>query len=189
MNTAKFLICVGIVLFVQGHAAAQEPDAGKIEFLSSCGACHGSDAKGKGPIADQLKVTPADLTQLAKKNGGVFPSNAVYEKIDGRQEVQAHGRRDMPVWGFRYMHSPKLWSDFAFNPIGSHIDPSEDPETLRSESVSFPSSIICTEYRKKIERPICCGALVAIGTKRTSLWPHLSAHIDPGLAASRQALE
>ena len=37
MNTAKFLICVGIVLFVQGHAAAQEPDAGKIEFLSSCG--------------------------------------------------------------------------------------------------------------------------------------------------------
>ena len=104
MNTAKFLICVGIVLFVQGHAAAQEPDAGKIEFLSSCGACHGSDAKGKGPIADQLKVTPADLTQLAKKNGGVFPSNAVYEKIDGRQEVQAHGRRDMPVWGFRYMH-------------------------------------------------------------------------------------
>ncbi|MGA6935856.1 MAG: cytochrome c, partial [Pseudolabrys sp.] len=99
MNTAKFLICVGVVLFVQGHAAAQEPDAGKIEFLSSCGACHGSDAKGKGPIADQLKVTPADLTQLAKKNGGVFPSNAVYEKIDGRQEVQAHGRRDMPVWG------------------------------------------------------------------------------------------
>ena len=129
MNTAKFLSCVGIVLFVQGHAAAQEPDAGKIEFLSSCGACHGSDAKGKGPIADQLKVTPADLTQLAKKNGGVFPSNAVYEKIDGRQEVQAHGRRDMPVWGFRYMHSPKLWSDFAFNPTGSHIDPSEDPET------------------------------------------------------------
>jgi hypothetical protein len=27
----------------------------------------------------------------------------VYEKIDGRQEVKAHGTREMPIWGYRYM--------------------------------------------------------------------------------------
>lgn len=63
---------------------------------------HGSAAKGDGPMADQLGTAPAGLTQLAKKNGGIFPINAVYEKIDGRQEVKAHGSREMPVWGYRY---------------------------------------------------------------------------------------
>jgi len=42
---------------------------------------------------------PADLTILAKKNGGVFPTQHVYDVIDGRQEVAAHGPRTMPVWG------------------------------------------------------------------------------------------
>jgi mono/diheme cytochrome c family protein len=78
----------GHLLALQAQAWAQKVDLGKTEYLSSCGPCHGSDAKGKGALADQLKATPADLTQLAKKNGGVFPINAVYEKIDGRQEVK-----------------------------------------------------------------------------------------------------
>jgi hypothetical protein len=40
-----------------------------------------------------------NLTTLSKRNGGVFPFLRVYETIDGRQEVQMHGSRDMPVWG------------------------------------------------------------------------------------------
>jgi mono/diheme cytochrome c family protein len=104
---AKFSITAGAILLAfQVHALAQNLDVGKSEYLSSCGSCHGDDAKGKGPLADQLKVAPADLTQLAKKNGGVFPINAVYEKIDGRKEVKAHGPRDMPVWGYQYMPLP-----------------------------------------------------------------------------------
>jgi hypothetical protein len=67
----------------------------------SCSGCHGLDGKGKGPISAELKVPPTDLTMLAKKNNGVFPFNAVYEVIDGRQEVIAHGPRNMPVWGMR----------------------------------------------------------------------------------------
>ena len=43
---------------------------------------------------------------LAKKNGGVFPVNAVYEVIDGRKSVNAHGTREMPIWGFVYQPSP-----------------------------------------------------------------------------------
>jgi hypothetical protein len=30
---------------------------------------------------------------------GVFPFDRVYQIIDGRQEVKAHGPRKMPVWG------------------------------------------------------------------------------------------
>ena len=114
---ASFLISASAVLLViEGQTLAQERDASKTEYLSSCGACHGSDAKGKGPIVNQLKVAPADLTQLAKKNGGVFSSNAVYEKIDGRQEVKAHGTRDMPIWGYRYSPWPNISPEQPFDP-------------------------------------------------------------------------
>ena len=43
---------------------------------------------------------------LAKKNNGVFPVSAVYEVIDGRKAVIAHGTRDMPIWGNRYTPDP-----------------------------------------------------------------------------------
>jgi hypothetical protein len=47
-------------------------------------------------------VRPADLTQIAKSNGGIFPAARVAEIIDGRAAVAAHGLREMPVWGERY---------------------------------------------------------------------------------------
>jgi len=131
-KAVQLLMGASLALAFQGQSWAQDQDAGKIEYLSSCGACHGADAKGKGPMADQLKVTPADLTQLAKKNGGIFPVNAVYEKIDGRQEIQAHGPRDMPIWGYRYTPSPNVSSNQAFNPkpTESYLDLSYDPEII-----------------------------------------------------------
>jgi hypothetical protein len=55
------------------------------------------------------------LTVLAKNNNGVFPTNAVYETIDGSKTVPAHGTREMPIWGER------------FNPIINlphYVDPS-----------------------------------------------------------------
>ena len=51
-------------------------------------------------------MPPPDLTVLAKKNNGVFPFNSVYEIIDGRKTVVAHGTRDMPIWGDRYAPEP-----------------------------------------------------------------------------------
>jgi hypothetical protein len=86
---------------------ASKADIGKVEYQSSCAACHGADGKGKGPLSGVLKSTPSDLTVLAKKNNGVFPINSVYEMIDGRKAVEAHGTREMPtIWGFRYVPSP-----------------------------------------------------------------------------------
>ncbi len=78
------------------------PDAS--EFMFSCSSCHGTDGKGAGFLARHFRdVDPGDLTQLAAKNGGVFPIEDVFAVIDGRNEVVTHGPRQMPVWGARYM--------------------------------------------------------------------------------------
>ena len=98
----KWLIIATVIIGFSASGWAQERDEGKTEFLSSCAACHGPDGRGKGPVSAELKATPSDLTVLAKKNNGVFPVAAVYEMIDGRKSVSAHGTREMPVWGFRY---------------------------------------------------------------------------------------
>jgi hypothetical protein len=48
-----------------------------------------------------LTKPPSDLTTLAKRNAGVFPSQRIWETIDGRTSVMigSHGAREMPVWG------------------------------------------------------------------------------------------
>ncbi len=56
-------------------------------------------------MAPRLEAVPPDLTLLSKKNGGIFPRDSVLKTIDGRQDVEAHGPRDMPVWGYKYMRS------------------------------------------------------------------------------------
>ena len=43
-------------------------------YSNYCAACHGTDAKGTGPLANLLKSKPADLTLIAKRNGGQFPT-------------------------------------------------------------------------------------------------------------------
>jgi mono/diheme cytochrome c family protein len=77
---------------------AQNVDSGKLEYESSCAACHGVDGRGNGPVSEQLKTHPADLTILAKNNNGVFPSDRVYQVIDGRSStIGSHGTREMPI--------------------------------------------------------------------------------------------
>lgn len=78
-------------------------DFGALEYRSSCAACHGLDGTGNGPTKPALAKRPTDLTTLATANGGVFPVQRVYEVIDGRQAVTAHGTRDMPIWGTQYL--------------------------------------------------------------------------------------
>lgn len=77
-------------------------DAGKRSFHVYCGSCHGESARGDGPVARDLKVPPADLTALAKANGGTFPDDRVYRAIDGRTLVRGHGSSEMPVWGLTF---------------------------------------------------------------------------------------
>jgi mono/diheme cytochrome c family protein len=68
-------------------------------FRTYCGACHGKAAKGDGPLAKDLKVSPADLTKLSATNGGTFPFEMVMKTIDHGRSVRGHGTDDMPAWG------------------------------------------------------------------------------------------
>ena len=95
---AKWLM-VAAVIGLTASGWAEEVDAGKAEYLTSCAPCHGTDGKGTGPRSFKLKTKPADLTTFAKKNNGVFPLSAVYEAIDGRNASGPHGSREMPIWG------------------------------------------------------------------------------------------
>jgi mono/diheme cytochrome c family protein len=83
------------------HAPVAHTSAasGKEMFNSYCASCHGADAKGDGPAAAALKSAPADLTVLARDNGGKFPADRVMSILTGQASVTAHGNRDMPVWG------------------------------------------------------------------------------------------
>jgi len=83
------------------HATASPTSAasGKEMFKAYCASCHGEDAKGDGPAAAALKQPPADLTALAKTNGGKYPALRVTSVLRGQATLAAHGSQEMPVWG------------------------------------------------------------------------------------------
>lgn len=72
---------------------------GKQMFVSYCAPCHGVDGRGHGPTAAALKSPPADLSQLAKNNHGVYPAAHVMAVMDFGAAVPAHGTEEMPIWG------------------------------------------------------------------------------------------
>ena len=78
---------------------ATSPSSGQEMYKTYCASCHGTDGKGNGPAASALKMPPADLTQLAKTNGGKFPDLKVASTIRGESNIPAHGTPEMPVWG------------------------------------------------------------------------------------------
>ncbi len=99
-------ICATWLLFVPQAVLAQDDvdgdDRALTEYEISCMDCHGPDGHGDGPMAPRLSKRPADLTKIAKSNGGVFPEKRIMEMIDGQAAIAARGVREMPAWGARY---------------------------------------------------------------------------------------
>jgi len=83
------------------HVPVQPTSAasGQDMYNSYCAVCHGVDGKGNGPAASALKAPPTDLTALAQKKGGKYPSLHVSSVIRGEADLPAQGSKDMPVWG------------------------------------------------------------------------------------------
>jgi hypothetical protein len=102
---------------------AQAVDIGKREYVNSCAVCHGDSGRGDGSIVAYLKIkiAPGDLTKIQKSNNGVFPFGRVYEVIDGRKTIAAHGSRDMPVWGDRFKEKSAELAELALR-FGISID-------------------------------------------------------------------
>lgn len=93
-------------VFLSGCAASPystDPNefSGVRTYQTFCASCHGLGGRGDGPVQPFVHNVP-DLTQLARRNDGKFPTDEVRQIIDGRKEIGAHGTRKMPVWGWEF---------------------------------------------------------------------------------------
>lgn len=96
--------------------AAEKIDIGKREYEASCTVCHGQKGKGGGSFAELLSLSVPDLTTLSKRNGGVFPFARVYDVIDGREAIKAHGPREMPIWGKHFtVRAAPEYDDYRYD--------------------------------------------------------------------------
>ena len=128
------VMAVGALVFLAFCSFAQNPKEqedrparlidslkGPDLYRAYCAVCHGSDAKGNGPLAKWLRTAPADLTRIASRNGGSFPLARVQRVISGAESMSAgHGTREMPVWG----------------PIFSQVDRDQDLGRVRIDNLA-----------------------------------------------------
>lgn len=123
------VFCFGLIVTAAGSAqvaGAKHPqvttESGNTHLIQSveggalfkayCAACHGTDAKGNGPMSEWLKVETPDLTRIGERAGGTFPLTRVQRIISGEDNIRSgHGTREMPVWGpiFSQVSSDRDW--------------------------------------------------------------------------------
>jgi len=117
-TAASWLVALALLAGPTVSAQGIEKDpqqrvSGAEVFRTYCAMCHGSGARGDGPLASSLRHKPADLAEIARRNGGEYPSDLVFRLIDGRQKIQGHGGPDMPVWGDAFKKSQDGGSEAA----------------------------------------------------------------------------
>jgi mono/diheme cytochrome c family protein len=114
----RFIRCALMILALLGTTAevcaAQEkqdkdvPRSSSVSgvelFTQHCAVCHGNDLKGVRPVPPPYRVPP-DLTTLARRHAGVFPSAYVTSVLRNGVTMPSHGPAQMPAWGtdFREM--------------------------------------------------------------------------------------
>lgn len=96
-----FIASVFILSCNQGppkESRAAQAKIGKEHFMNYCSSCHGEN--GKGLVIDELSRQPFDLTRIViDRKISEFPILEIANIIDGRKMVEAHGAREMPIWG------------------------------------------------------------------------------------------
>ena len=112
MKASRIAVAIGTAFLLAGGvlSGAQAGNGtltarvayGERTYLDKCASCHGREARGDGPVAEQLSAKPSNLRLLAKQNGGDYPFAKVYTVVDGRASgarITAHGTGEMPIWG------------------------------------------------------------------------------------------
>lgn len=97
MDRKTCALVLGVLACTEA-AQAEDIAEGREVFETYCTACHGMEGRGNGPMSAILTLLPVDLTRLSVENGGVFPTQRVVARIDGRDPLVAHGS-PMPVFG------------------------------------------------------------------------------------------
>jgi mono/diheme cytochrome c family protein len=126
------VVIVALALPALNAWSSDQPSVvrGRELYLRYCAACHGIDADGRGPVAEDLKASPPDLRYLGERYGRPLPIGTIARFIDGRQDVAAHGPRDMPVWGRRFYDA---WT--------AHQSGEEDLQTQINEIIRYLNAI------------------------------------------------
>ena len=120
---AAFWSATLVAQTTQAPAARVTPEHGSSIYATYCASCHGASARGDGPLADSMRRRPANLTEILKRNNGVFPKELIFRVIDGRQPVRGHGGPDMPVWGDAFKRSIDVGGEDAVkNRIQAIVD-------------------------------------------------------------------
>ena len=121
MRTMTWLAGAAAASLVAAGAAGQQTtetfmggSSGADVYKTYCASCHGAAARGDGPLADDLRHAPPDLTTFAKRaEDGKFDAAKMHRIIDGRDPVKGHGGPDMPVWGDALKRSSEGFSEEA----------------------------------------------------------------------------
>lgn len=139
-------VALAAPLFTMGVVAAtQEPVlpapqilaeslAGSDSFQLYCAACHGSGGRGDGPVASALRARPSDLTTLARRNAGIYPSARVLAFVTGTDRPPAHGTMEMPIWGplFRAFESDAR-ARARLDRLIEYVETIQEPSTDRGD--------------------------------------------------------
>jgi mono/diheme cytochrome c family protein len=99
LATAVILVGTAMGGAAQDRGSPTYDVSGSYTYRTYCASCHGLEGKGDGPLAENLRFFPPDLSQLARRNGGEYPAEDVARVVDGRNPIDGHGGPDMPVWG------------------------------------------------------------------------------------------
>lgn len=100
-----------LVILLPSLAISSDDDPitnGAKTFEIKCASCHGLNATGKNESSKNGEVIAPDLRKISERNNDQFPVSRVYAIIDGREVVQQHGTRVMPVWGDLFL-SDTIW--------------------------------------------------------------------------------
>lgn len=133
LTAMRSLIALCFLFCSNALAADYVGMSGQELYMRFCASCHGTDGRGDGPVASELKVEVPDLTSIARRRGGTFPRELIDRIIDGRHVIAAHGTRTMPVWG----------EDFSRSGIG-------DPDAERAARIIMGRLV---DYLSQLQRP------------------------------------
>lgn len=77
------IVTLALLGLTLSACAPERQVSGRALYEDFCLSCHGASGRGDGPAAAGLDHPPADLTGIAARNGGTFPTTRVMSVIDG----------------------------------------------------------------------------------------------------------